>query len=312
MDKQVIIIGGGVAGLSAGYWCAGLGLRALVLEKGSEAGGQLLWTFNPISNYPGVTADDGHQLRDLIIKQIESSSLETKLEIKTGVEVSAAELQTKRIELTDGTVLTAKALVIATGIRRRRLNVPGEAEFAGKGILASGARDKELARGKDTVIVGGGDAAFENALILADVARSVMIIHRNDNFRARGEFQKRVENDPRIKVLADTIVDGIEGQENIERLMLRDRLTGDRFTMPVQVLLIRIGVEPNTELLKGQIELDEKNFIAVNSKCETSMEDIYAVGDVASPHSMTVSTAAGMGATAAHMILKKRLNKLCL
>jgi thioredoxin reductase (NADPH) len=305
MNKDVIIIGGGAGGLSAGHWCAGLGLQALVLEKGSEPGGQLLWTFNPIHNYPGVTAEDGRHLRDLIIKQIESSSLETKLEIKTGAEVSAADLQNKSLELADGAVLTAKALVIASGIRRRKLNVPGETEFTGKGILMSGARDKELARGKDAVIVGGGDAAFENALILAGAARSVMIIHRNANFRARGEFQKKVENDPRIKVLADTILDGIEGQENIERLALRDRLTGYKFTVPVQAVLIRIGVEPNTELFQGQIELDEKGFILVNSKCETSVADVYAAGDAASPHSMTVSTAAGMGATAAHMILKK-------
>lgn len=306
MNKDIIIIGGGVAGLTAGYWCAELGLGALVLEKDSEPGGQLLWTFNPINNYPGATAKDGKELRDLMIKQIENTPLEIKPEIKTGAEVRAADLQNKSVELTDGSVLEADALIIATGIRRRRLNVPGEAEFAGKGILTSGVRDRERTSGLDVCIVGGGDAAFENALLLAEAARSVTLVHRGEHFRARGEFVGKAQNDPKIRILTDTVAAAIEGHESVEAVKLLDKIADRTFMLPAQAVLIRIGVEPNTELFQGQIELDEKGFISVNARCETSAENIYAVGDVASPHSMTVSTSAGMGATAAQVINASR------
>lgn len=298
MEKQVIIIGGGAAGLSAGYWCAELGLEALLLEKNSEPGGQLLWTFNPINNHLGVRADNGRELRDLIIEQNENSPLE----IKTGTEARAADLQNKSLELADGSVLKAEALVIATGIRRRKLNVPGEAEFAGKGILISGVRDRERTRDAEVCIVGGGDSAFENALLLAEAARSVTLVHRGENFRARGEFVEKAQNDPRIRILTGTVLVGIEGQDKVEAVKLLDTAAEQTFTLPAQAVLIRVGVEPNTELFQGQIELDEKGFIVVNNKCETSAENIYAAGDAASPHSMTVSTAAGMGATAAQAI----------
>ena len=298
MNKQVIIIGGGAAGLSAGYWCAELGLGALLLEKNSEPGGQLLWTFNPINNYLGVRTDSGRELRDLIIEQNENSLLE----IKTRAEVRAADLQNKSLELADGSVLKAQSLVIATGIRRRKLNVPGEAELTGRGILISGVRDRESVRDKEVCIVGGGDSAFENALLLAEAARSVTLVHRGENFRARGEFVEKAQNDPRIRILTGTVLVGIEGQDKVEAVKLLDTAAEQTFTLPAQAVLIRIGVEPNTELFQGQIELDEKGFIRVNNKCETSAENIYAAGDAASPHSMTVSTAAGMGATAAQTI----------
>lgn len=301
MDKDVIIIGGGAAGLSAGKWCAELGLTALVLERSAEPGGQLLWIFNPVHNYPGAMAKDGMELRDLMMKQMENP----RLEIKCGVEVRAVNTENKTVELADGLVLTAKALIIAAGIRRRKLNVEGEEEFAGRGILVSGARDRAAVRDKDVCIVGGGDAAFENALILADVARSVTVVHRNAKFRARREFTEKVENDPRIKIITDAVVEEIEGNENIEAVKILNKLAGQTFMLRAQAVLIRIGVEPNTELFRGQLELDEKGFIVVNARCETSVGNIYAAGDVASPDCMTISSAAGMGATAAHLILKK-------
>jgi thioredoxin reductase (NADPH) len=301
MERDVIIIGGGVAGLSAGRWCAGLGLRVVLLERAGEAGGQLWWVFNPINNYLGVMAKNGGELRDLIWRQVENSGLEMKLE----TEVRAVDLEGKSVELGDGEILTAKALIIATGIRRTKLNVPGEEKFAGRGILVSGARDKELARDKDVCIVGGGDAALENALMLADAARSVTIVRRSDRFRARPGFIEKVESDPKIKIISNAVVEEIDGNEKVEAVKVFSARSNESFLLPAQAVLIRIGVEPNTGLFAGRIELDENGFIAVNEKCETSVAGVYAVGDVASPDSMTISTAAGMGATAAHVILKK-------
>jgi thioredoxin reductase (NADPH) len=303
MEKDVIIIGGGVAGLSAGYWCAELGLSALVLEREAELGGTLLRVFNPLHNHLGARAENGKELRDQITAQIKNSAME----IRTGVEVRSVDLAEKKVELIDGSALEAKSLIIATGTRRRKLNVPGEDKFAGRGILFSGAKDPEAVAGLDVCIVGGGDAAFENASILAEHARSVTVVHRGDHFRAREEFKSKVGSNPKIRVIAKAKVIDFSGKDLVESVKISDVSTGEESNIPVQAVLIRIGVEPNTELFNDQLELDERGYISINSKCETSVEGVYAVGDMANPDATTVSTAAGTGATAAHVILKKKI-----
>ena len=300
----MIIIGGGVAGLSAGYWCAELGLRALVLEGEAELGGTLRRVFNPIHNHLGGTAEKGEELIKSIARQIENS----RMEIRTGAKVRAVNLSEKKVELTDGPVLTAKDLIIATGTRRRKLNVPGEDEFAGRGIIFSGAQDPHAVKNLDVAIVGGGDAAFENALILAVHARSVTIVHHSDHFRARKEFKEKVAANSNIKVIVNAKMLEFAGKDSLESVKISDVSTGEVSNISAQAVLIRIGVEPNTELFKGQLELDERGYIPVNSKCETSVEGVYAAGDVANPDSTTVSTAAGTGATAANVILKKKIS----
>ena len=290
--------------MAAGYWCAELGVRALVLEKGSEIGGQLLWTYNPIHNHLGVMAANGREFCDLVAKQVESSAMEVRL----GVETRAIDLKNKSLELSDGTNLSADAIVIASGVRRRKLDAPGEEEFAGKGILLSGAKEKEAASGLDVCVVGGGDAAFENALILAEFARSVTLVHRSANFLAREEFTEKVFAHPKIKIITGAAVSAIKGNERVEAVEIVSREDGSKSELPVQAVLIRIGIVPNTELFRGQIALDEKGFIIVNERCEASVEGVegvYAVGDVANPFSKNISTAVGMGAMAANVITSR-------
>jgi thioredoxin reductase (NADPH) len=303
MERDVIIIGGGVAGLSAGYWCAELGLSSLVLEREAELGGTLLRVFNPLHNHLGARAENGKELRDQIAVQIRNSAME----IRTGVEVRSVDLVEKKIELTDGSMLEAKSLMIATGTRRRKLHVPGEDEFAGKGILFSGAKDPEAVAGLDVCVIGGGDAAFENAVILAEHGRSVTIVHHSDHFRAREEFREKVNANPKITIIANAKVLEIAGDGAVESVKISDNSTGKKSDIPAQAVLIRVGVKPNTELFKDQLERDERGYISVNARCETSVEGVYAVGDVANPDAKTVSTAAGTGATAAHVILKKKI-----
>jgi thioredoxin reductase (NADPH) len=303
MEKDVIIIGGGVAGLSAGYWCAELGLSALVLEREAELGGTLLRVFNPLHNHLGARAENGKELRDQIAEQIKNSAME----IRTGVEVRSVDLAEKKVELTDGSVLEAKSLIIATGTRRRKLHVPGEDEFAGRGILFSGAKDPGAVAGLDVCIVGGGDAAFENAVILAEHARSVTILHHNDHLRARDEFTEKVNANPKIKLIANAKVIVIQGKDVVESVKISDNSKGKESDISTQAVLIRIGVEPNTQLFTGQLDLDDRGYIAVSARCETSVDETYAVGDIANPDATTVSAAAGTGATAAHVILKKKI-----
>jgi thioredoxin reductase (NADPH) len=298
MDLDVIIIGGGAAGLSASVWCEELGLSALLLEAGEELGGQLLYVYNEIKDHLGIEAKNGREMRDVFVKQAQKSRFNYRLDS----EVLTIDPEKKTISLKGGETFSARTFMIATGVRRRKLNVAGEEIFKNKGILESGSRDKELVKGKKVLIVGGGDAAFENALILSETASEVTLVHRGKDFRARADFIEKAGNRPKIKILTETVLREIIGSDDLEVVKLENVKTGETFYLPVEAMLIRIGVEPNTDFLRGKIELDESGYIKVNDLCETSVEGIFAVGDVANRNAPTVSGAVGMGATAAKTV----------
>ena len=294
-DFDIIVVGGGAAGISSALWCDELGFKTLLLEENEELGGQLLRTFNPIKNHLGAQAKNGREMRDDFIKQIENFNFEIKLSSS----VAEIDLENKTISLNGGEKFSAKALIIATGVSRRKLDVEGEKEFQNKGIIESGKRDQNLVKGKNTAIIGGGDAAFENALILAETAAKVTLVHRGADFRARSKFVERAENNPKIEILTNSIVKRFTGNEQIEAMEIQNSRTNKTRVLSVETVLIRIGVEPNTKIFRGQIELDENGYIEINQNCETNLQNIFAVGDVANPLSPTVSSAVGMGATAA-------------
>lgn len=291
----MIIIGGGPAGLSAAQWCCEQGFGAVVLEKGPELGGQLLQIHNPVTNYLGLMAKNGLELRNKFLAAIEN----LKFTRVFNAEISSLDLQEKRVSLGDGTEFTADAIIIATGVRRRKLTVEGEEQFRGKGILESGSKERKNVKGKRVVIAGGGDAAFENALILSQYAASVTIVHRRAEFTARTDFLERVKRAANIEVLTNTIVRRIVGKDAVEAVGLADVNSGHTVLRPANNVLIRIGVQPNTELFSGQIELNPAGYIIVTPTCETSVHRVFAAGDVANPVAPTISTAIGMGATAA-------------
>jgi thioredoxin reductase (NADPH) len=299
MNYDVIIIGGGAGGVSAACWCAELNLKALLLEAQAELGGQLLWTHNPVKNHLGIEAETGRALRDIFLKQSENYNFS----LQTNAQVSGADLENKIVTLQSGESFAARALIIATGIRRRKLNVAGEAELKNKGILESGKRDAEKVFGKNVCVVGGGDAALENALMLAETARKVTLVHRRKSFRARAEFLEKARQNPKIEILTETSVTEIIGRETVEAVRLKNR--EEVFEMPVEAILIRVGVEPNTEIFRGKLKLDKDGYIEINSRCETGADGIFAIGDAANPLAPTVSSAVGMGATAAKVILAK-------
>lgn len=301
MNYDVIIIGGGAAGLSAALWCDELGLNALLLESGTELGGQLLRVYNPVKNHLGVDAENGLALRDVFLKQIESRQFIIRLQS----EISLINWESKQILLATGETLFARFLIVATGVRRRKLNVEGEDEFKDKGIIESGKRDANLIAGKRACVIGGGDAAFENALLLAVTASSVTLIYRGKEFRARTEFVEQARNNRKIKILTETTVRKITGNEQIEFIELENTATKEKIEIKTEVILIRIGVEPNTKFLRGRAALDESGYIKINQNGETSVKGVFAVGDVANPLAPTVSSAVGMGATAAKVISSK-------
>ncbi len=298
MNFDVIIIGGGAAGLSAGLWCAELGLNALLLEANAELGGQLLWIYNSIENHLGSGAKNGCELRDVFVRQIENRRFTVRLQS----EISDVNLEKKEVLVSSGEKFSARFLIIATGIRRRKLNVEGEEKFKSKGIIESGKRDAKLVKDKKVCIVGGGDAALENALILAKTASEVIVVHRRNNFRARAEFIEQAQNNQKIKILTETVLRKIVGNEQVEAVELEDLSAAELFLLNFDAVLIRVGVEPNTEILRGKLKLDEDGYIKINQNCETNVKGIFAVGDVANPLAPTVSSAVGMGATAVKTI----------
>ncbi len=299
-DYDVIIIGGGPAGLSASLWCAELGLKSILFEKENEFGGQLLWTFNAIKNYLGIEAANGRELRDRFLQHIEKNNVRRL----TGASVVSAHLNRKNVTLADGKSLTAKAIIIATGVRRRKLEAPGEEELQGKGILESGVKAKNEVSGKTVIIVGGGDAALENALILGETALRVIVVHRRHEFTARTEFIERAKKSSKIEFLFCHRVTAIVGDNMVKAVEIEDTASGRRLTIPTDALLIRIGIVPNTEPFHGQIVLDSSGYIHIDSTCATNLENVYAVGDVANSLAPTISTAAGNGATSVKHIYR--------
>lgn len=295
---DVAIIGGGVAGISTALWCDELGLSALLLEKNAELGGQLLWVHNEIKNHLGREAENGRELRDVFLRQIENRNFELRLR----TQFAEVDLEKKAIVLAGKTKIFVRSIVIATGIRRRKLNVEGEDEFQGRGIIESGKQQAAAVAGQKVLIVGGGDAAFENALILAETAAHVTLAHRRKDFRARREFIEQVENHRKIEILTETAVRKIAGGGRLESVELENPAAQKRQVLPVDALLIRIGVEPNTAEFRGKLALDKNGYIEVDRNCQTSLEGVFAAGDVANPLAPTVSGAVGMGATAVKAI----------
>ncbi len=295
---DVIIIGAGPAGLSAALWCDELGLDTLVVEREAEVGGQLLRVHNRVENYLGVSASNGRELRDLFAAQAEGK----EFDLWTEAEIESVDLKRRRVRLRSGEELQSIALVIATGVRRRRLGVPGEEEFAGRGVLASGMLERDSVAGEDVLVVGGGDAAAENALLLAEVCPTVTLAHRGQRLRARAEFVERIRGEHRITVFTGTTLERIIGGERVESVELQRAGALKPLRMAVRGVLVRVGVEPNTELFRDQLHTDERGYVVTTGEHETSCEMVFAVGDVSNPLAPTVSGATGAGATAAKVI----------
>lgn len=306
---DVLIIGAGAAGLSAALWCDELGLDTLVLEERAETGGQLLWVHNPIENYLGLRAKDGRELRDMFAAQV----ADAEFDLWTNVCIESLDLRAKRVTLASGEELQSIFLVIATGLRRRRLNVPGESEFAGRGMIESAARDRELFAGRDVCVVGGGDSAVENALLLAEVCPTVTLVHRRKKLKARAEFVEQLKGEHCITVFTESELLRVIGDESgerggqVEAVEIKRRGAIKPFQLATGGVLVRVGYEPNTELFRAQLKMDEGGYIVINSEHEASVDNVFAVGDVSNPLAPTISGATGAGATAAK-IIAARLN----
>jgi len=297
---DVLIIGAGPAGLSAARWCDELGLDTLVLEQNEQVGGQLLLVHNPIDNYLGASVANGRELRDRFVEQ----KKDCDFDLWTQVEIADVDLRARRVVLRSGEEIQSIAIIIATGLRRRKLGIPGETEFVGRGMNESSA-DRQAFAGKDVCVIGGGDAAAENALLLAEVCPTVTLVHRGKKLLSRREFTEQLHTNHCITVFPESVVRRIIGHEQVEAVEIERAGAIKPFQMAVQGVIVRIGFEPNTESFRDQIDLDERGYVRVDARQETTVTNVFAIGDVASPLAPTISGAVGAGATAAKVIASR-------
>ena len=268
-------------------------MTSLILEREAELYGQLRLINGPVRNYPGIDVSNGTGLVELFHR----SATAWNVNFITGTMIEAVDCGSRTVKLEDARVFNGGALFIATGVRRRTLGVPGESEFQGRGILRSGAGERESVKGSRVVVVGGGDAAAENALLLSEHAENVFIFHRRSKLTARTKFQDRVFSTPNIEVILESEIAEIGGRDRIQWVDIVSR-NGHRSRIEADHFIARIGVTPNTKLFP-QLSTDERGYIIVDNLCRTNIGAVYAIGDVANPISPTIATAVGMGATAA-------------
>lgn len=293
-EYEVVIIGGGPAGLTAGLYASRARLNSLLLERGVVGG--MIVNAERVENYPGFPEGiSGFELGQLMHQQAERHGLKTFTAEVTGIELQG---ERKVVKTPEGD-FTARAIIIASGSERQKLGIPGEKEFTGKGVSYCATCDAAFFRDKPVAVIGGGDAAITEALHLTKFASRVVMIHRRRELRASRILQEKALSEPKIEFLWDTTVEKIEGGEFVKRIGLRQVTTGKNSTLEVAGIFISVGLKPNTDFLKGILPLDAAGHIVTNEKMETEIPGIFAAGDVRSNSGRQAITAAGDGATAA-------------
>lgn len=297
MDRiyDVIVIGGGPSGCTAALYAARAGLDTLVLEK-MAPGGQMTQTSH-IDNYPGYDQGiDGYALGEKMQAQAERFGAGTKL-----AEVYQADLSgdVKRLETSEGDFL-GKTVVISTGASHRHLGVDREEQMIGRGVAYCAACDGMFYRGKTVAVVGGGNTAASDALLLSRICEKVILIHRRDTLRATKIYQDQLMNTPNVEFRWNHAVNRLLGEEQISGLELRNVMTGDLSQLSVDGVFVSIGQSPVTQLFQGQIDLDEGGYIVADESTRTNLPGVFAAGDVRTKALRQIITAAADGAAAAH------------
>jgi thioredoxin reductase (NADPH) len=292
--RNVIILGSGPAGYTAALYAARANLKPLVL-KGIESGGQLMLTTD-VENYPGFPEGIlGPELMELMEKQAARFDAEMLHQAATRVDLSERPFRV----WSGDEELRARALIIATGASPRMLGVPGERELLGHGVSTCATCDGFFFRGQELAVVGGGDSAMEEALFLTRFATKVTVIHRRDELRASKIMQDRALANDKIGFMWDTLVDEVVGNGQVRSLRLRDVKTDEKRDLAVGGLFVAIGHDPNTKVFQGQVEMENDYIVVQEPTTRTSVEGVFAAGDVVDHIYRQAVTAAGMGCKAA-------------
>ena len=295
--RDVIIIGSGPSGYTAGIYTARANLRPLLFEGALTSGGALMNT-TEVENFPGFA--EGIMGPDLMIAmraQAERFGAEIITDDVTAVDLTGP---IKTVTDSDGAVHSARTVILAMGSGYRRLGLPGEDRLSGHGVSWCATCDGFFFRDKDIAVVGGGDSALEEATFLTRFARSVTLIHRRDELRASKIMIARAEADPKISFAWNSVVTAVNGEKSVESLTLQDTLTGETRELAVQGLFVAIGHDPRSELVRGQVELDAAGYVLVDAPgTRTNLPGVFAAGDLVDHIYRQAITAAGTGCAAA-------------
>ena len=293
-EYDAVIVGGGPAGLTAGLYTARARLKSLLIERAGTGG----WIVNAgvVENYPGFPKGiTGLELADLMTEQAKKYGLEIFPAEVSGLEIKG---ERKAVKTTEGD-FTAKAVIIAGGSDRIKLDVPGEKEFTGRGVAYCALCDAAFYRDVPVAVVGGGNAAINEALHLTKFASRVILIHRRKELRATRILQEKIFAEPKIECLWDTVVEAVEGEAMVNRLKLRNVVSGEKSTLDISGIFVAIGARPNTGYLKAILTLEANGYIPTNEKMETGVPGVFAAGDIRANSIRQLVAAAGDGATAA-------------
>lgn len=297
--REVIIIGSGPAGMGAAIYAKRAGLDVLVLEGSGMSGGQVTQTYE-VDNYLGLSGVNGFDM---------AMNFQTHME-KLGVRV--IEGQVTGIQKQEGyfTVVTkekmyeTKTVIIAAGASHKKLGVPGEEELAGMGVSYCATCDGAFFKNRTTLVVGGGDVAIEDAIFLARSCRKVYLVHRRDELRGAKILQDAFMALPNVEIIWDSVVEAICGEEQVEKVTLRNLKSGEKSQLETDGVFIAVGMHPNTEMVGSLVEMDENGYLKAGETCETSMAGIFAAGDCRTKELRQIITAVADGANAVNSVQK--------
>ncbi len=292
--EKVIIIGSGPAGFAAAIYTGRAQLDPLVIA-GPALGGQVAIS-SEIGNYPGFPEDiNGAELAQLMQRQAERFEVRIEMDIVTGVDLASRPFKVE----TYGGELETQSLILASGASPRKLGIPGEAELSGRGVSYCATCDGFFYMGKEIVMVGGGDAAVEEAIFLTRFASKVRVIHRRDRLRAERLLQEQAFRNEKIEFIWDTVVPEIVGEDSVTGIKLQNVKTGEERLLSTDGVFIAIGYVPNTVFLAGQLELNDSGYIVADDDGRTNVEGVWAAGDVADWTYRQIATSVGAGCKAA-------------
>ncbi len=292
---EVIIVGGGPAGLAAGLYCERAALRTVLFEKGL-LGGQIAIS-KEVENYPGVEGITGFDLAEKLVHHAQSFGLPV---IQQEVAAVSAGSDLHSVRLANGDQFYTTALILAAGGSVRKLGIPGEAEYLGIGVSYCATCDGFFFRDKTVVVVGGGDTAVEEALYLSKITRKVYLVHRGNALRASKILQSRLMSEPRLEIIWNTIITEIKGNRStVGAVSFENSKTGERGELQTDGIFIFIGYSPNNQLIPPSVRMNERGFVITDEKCATSVPGIFAVGDLRQKFANQIVVAAADGCIAA-------------
>ncbi|KAB2908649.1 MAG: thioredoxin-disulfide reductase [Ignavibacteriales bacterium] len=302
---DVIVIGGGPAGLTAGIYLSRAKVSTLVLDTGI-VGGQMVLT-HEIANYPGVEHISGYELARTMKMQAQSFGCKIRSNIKiTDVQLEG---EIKSVEVNGKESFTAPAVIVATGGRSRLLGATGEVEFKGKGISYCATCDGDFFQDKEIIVVGGGNSALEEAVALTKYASKVTVVHQFDHFQALEHYVEEAKKNEKIDFIMESTISAFHGDEKLRGVTIQHIPSGEKTEMKIDGVFIFIGYQPNTEWLNGQLELSHYNEIVVNKDMETSLPGVFAAGDSITKRFRQVTTAVADGTIAA-LVAAEYVNRL--